>query len=125
MPERQFISEEGVARFLDCNPGLSFVAREGGQLVGAVLCGHDGRRGYIHHLAVSKPYRCQGVGRALAGQCLSALRAAGIHKCHLFVFDDNQEAIAFWKKMGWTQRIELTVMSQYTANATSLLQPTC
>jgi len=105
VPERQFISEEGVARFLDC--------------------GHDGRRGYIHHLAVSKPYRCQGVGRALAGQCLSALRAAGIHKCHLFVFDDNQEAIAFWKKMGWTQRIELTVMSQYTANATSLLQPTC
>jgi ribosomal protein S18 acetylase RimI-like enzyme len=106
-------SEEGVARFLDRNPGLSFVAWDGEHLVGVVLCGHDGRRGYIHHLAVSKPHRRQGLGRALVERCLSALRRAGIGKCHIFVFADNQDTIAFWKKIGWTQRVELimTVVS--------------
>ena len=110
-------SRESIARFLDHNPGLSFVARDSRQLVGVVLCGHDGRRGYIHHLAVSKSHRRRGVGRALADWCLSALRADGIHKCHIFVFDENQKAIAFWKKIGWMQRVDLTVMSQYTVNS--------
>jgi ribosomal protein S18 acetylase RimI-like enzyme len=105
--------EEGVARFLDRNPGLSFVARDGEHLVGAVLCGHDGRRGYIHHLAVSKPHRRKGLGRALVGRCLSALRRDGISKCHIFVFGDNNDTIAFWKNIGWTQRVELIMMSLY------------
>ena len=87
-------SEEGVACFLDRNPGLSFVARDGEHLVGAILCGHDGRRGYIHHLAVSKPHRCQGLGRALVERCLSALRGDGIGKCHIFVFADNQDTVS-------------------------------
>ncbi len=106
-------SEEGVARFLDRNPGLSFIARDGEHLVGAVLCGHDGRRGYIHHLTVSTSHRHQGLGRALVTRCLSALRRAGIGKCHIFVFDDNQDTIAFWKNTGWTQRVELVMMSRY------------
>ena len=107
-------SEEGVVHYLDCNPGLSFVARDGEHLVGAILCGHDGRRGYIQHLAVSQSHRRQGLGRALVERCLSALRRAGIDKCHIFVFADNQDTIAFWKSIGWTQRVELIVMSQYT-----------
>ena len=107
-------SEEGVTRFLARNTGLSFVARDGEHLVGAVLCGHDGRRGYIHHLAVSQSHRRQGLGQALVERCLSALRRGGIDKCHLFVFADNQDTIAFWKSIGWTQRVELVMMSQYT-----------
>ena len=107
-------SEEGVAHYLDCNPGLSFVARDGEHLVGAVLCGHDGRRGYVHHLAVSQSHRRQGLGRALVERCLSALRRVGIDKCHIFVFADNQDTIAFWKSIGWTQRVELVMISQYT-----------
>ena len=107
-------SREGVARFLKRNPGLSFAARDGEHLVGAILCGHDGRRGYIHHLAVSKSHRRRGLGRALVERCLSALRRAGIDKCHIFVFADNQDTIAFWKSIGWAQRVELTMMSQYT-----------
>jgi ribosomal protein S18 acetylase RimI-like enzyme len=107
-------SEEGVARFLARNPGLSFVARDGEHLVGAVLCGHDGRRGYIHHLAVSESHRRQGLGRALVARCLSALRRDGIGKCHIFVFADNQDTLTFWKSIGWTQRVELVMMSQYT-----------
>jgi len=107
-------SEESVARYLERNPGLSFVACDGEHLVGAILCGHDGRRGYIHHLAVSESHRRQGLGRALVERCLSALRQAGIDKCHLFVFADNRDTIAFWKGIGWTQRVELVMMSQYT-----------
>ncbi len=106
-------SEESIARYLDCNPGLSFVAHDGERLVGAVLCGHDGRRGYIHHLAVGKSYRRQGLGRALVDRCLSALRRAEIAKCHIFVFADSQDTVAFWKSIGWTQRVELVMMSRY------------
>ena len=106
-------SEEGVTRFLARNTGLSFVARDGEHLVGAILCGHDGRRGYIHHLAVGKSHRRQGLGRALVERCLSALRRDGIGKCHIFVFADHQDTIAFWKSIGWTQRVELIMMSQY------------
>ena len=106
--------EESIARYLHRNPGLSFVAHDGEQLVGAILCGHDGRRGYIHHLAVSESHRRQGLGRSLVARCLSALRQDGIDKCHIFVFADNQDTIAFWKSIGWTQRVELVMMSQYT-----------
>ena len=106
-------SEESIARYLDRNPGLSFVARDGEHLVGAVLCGHDGRRGYIHHLAVGKSHRRQGLGRALVERCLSALKRDGIGKCHIFVFADKQDTITFWKSIGWTQRVELVMMSQY------------
>ena len=107
-------SEESIAGYLHRNPGLSFVAHDGEHLVGAVLCGHDGRRGYIHHLAVSESHRRQGLGRALAERCLSALRRDGIDKCHIFVFAANRDTSAFWKSIGWTQRVELVMMSQYT-----------
>ena len=95
----------------------SFLAEETGALVGAVLCGHDGRRGYIHHLVVKESHRRQGIGKALVGRCLEALHQANIDKCHLFVFVDNQLAIDFWKQTGWTQRIDLTVMSHYTGDS--------
>jgi ribosomal protein S18 acetylase RimI-like enzyme len=107
-------SEEGIARYLDRNPGFSFVACDGEHLVGAALCGRDGRRGYIRHLAVSKSHRRQGLGRALVEQCLSALRRDGIGKCHIFVFAENQDTLSFWKSIGWTERVELIIMSQYT-----------
>ncbi len=107
-------SEHGIAQFLQRNPGFSFVARDGDQLAGAVLCGHDGRRGFIHHLAVRQSYRRRGVGRALVEACLAVLRRAGIQKCHLFVFADNLDAVAFWERIGWQQRTELVIMSRYT-----------
>jgi ribosomal protein S18 acetylase RimI-like enzyme len=106
-------SRESINRFLERNPGLSFVARDGDQLVGAVLCGHDGRRGYIDHLAVRQSHRRQGIGRALVGRCLYNLMQIGIRKWHLFVQQDNEEAIAFWRKIGWAQRVELVTMSKH------------
>ena len=111
-------SRESTAAYLAHNPGLSFAAHDEGQLVGAVLCGHDGRRGYVHHLAVRRSHRRRGIGRTLADRCLAALRREGIHKCHLFVFSENREAVAFWRKIGWTQRIELVMMSCGVARET-------
>jgi len=109
-------SKEDIARFLERNPGLSFVARDKGQLVGVVLCSHDGRRGYIDQLAVRKSHRRQGIGKGLVDRCLYNLMRSAIHKWHLFILEDNQEAIAFWKKLGWAKRVELATMSQNLDN---------
>lgn len=103
-----------IAKYLQRNPGTSFVALDNGQLVATILCGHDGRRGYIHHLAVRKSYRRMGIGRYLVEKCLEELRLIGIQKCHLFVFGANQEAITFWQRVGFTQRLELSMMSSLT-----------
>lgn len=104
-------SREGIAAFLVRNPGLSFVATENQRVVGAVLCGHDGRRGYIHHLAVASAYRRQGIAHLLVKRCLAALSETGIGKCHLFVFRENRDALTFWQETGWTERTDLYVFS--------------
>ncbi len=105
-------SSKSVRKFLERNPNLSFVALDKGQIIAAALCGHDGRHGYIHNLAVSKSHRGQGIGKSLVGRCMFALTSIGISRCHLYVESDNQGGIAFWKKLGWQQRVELITMSQ-------------
>lgn len=105
-------SRENIRAYLDRNPGMSFVATAGGRVVGAVLAGHDGRRGYIHHLAVHPDGRRQGLGRRLVESCLEALRAAGIGKAHIFVFNANAGGFAFWESAGWTRRSDISVMSR-------------
>ena len=101
-----------VERFLARNPSLCLVAEDGGELVGTALCGHDGRRGYLHHLAVAPDHRRQGLGRALAEKCLAGLKAQGITKCHLFVLGNNAPAIDFWKRLGFASRPDINLMSR-------------
>lgn len=105
---------QAIARFLRRNPGLSFVATHGTQVMGTMLCGHDGRRGLIHHLAVAPACRRMGVGRSLLAAGLDALRAEGIDKCHLLVFRTNHEGIAFWHALAASERTELTLFSLRT-----------
>jgi len=107
-------SKDNLSAFLARNNGLSMVAIDGSELVGALLCGHDGRRGTIHHLAVSSKFRRRGIGQALVESSLEELSKAGIQKCHLFVFSENQDARAFWSQINWTERSELIMMSQYS-----------
>ena len=95
---------------VDCE--RSFVAKDGSTVIGAVLSGHDGRRGYIHHLAVHPDYRRQGIGQQLIDHCFAALLAIGIQKCHLFIFKENQSGIAFWEGTGWSYREDIAVMSK-------------
>jgi N-acetylglutamate synthase len=95
---------------LDSFPGLSRVAVDQAErVVGAVLCGHDSRRGYLHHLAVSTAYRGRGIGHALVDEALECLAKAGLTKCNMFVFDENELAQQFWQRIGWTVRRELVV----------------
>ena len=104
---------QNIAAYLERNPGMSFIALDGEKVIGAILGGHDGRRGYIHHLAVQDDYRRQGIGRKLVEQCLAALQKEGIQKCHLFIFHENEIGITFWKESGWTFRQEIRVMSTH------------
>ncbi len=104
-----------LARFLRRNPGFSQVAEKHGELIGTALCGHDGRRGYIHHLAVDPRYRRAGVGRALLERCLEMLREVKILKCHAFVFEGNPFGALFWQPEGWELRSELAVFSRFLA----------
>jgi ribosomal protein S18 acetylase RimI-like enzyme len=100
-------SREATARYLERNPGFSFVAEEGDTLAGFILSGHDGRRGYLHHLVVAERFRHQGTGRALVEACLDKLEGAGILKSHIAVLTTNAAAISFWEKLGWQRRTDI------------------
>lgn len=108
-------SPEGTAQYLARNPDMSLVARDGERCVGAVLCGHDGRRGYLHHLAVDAAYRELGIGRTLVEMCMERLRAAGIEKCNIWVYTHNGGGRAFWAHNGWHERDDLVVIQRATA----------
>ena len=100
-------SPAGIGRFLDRNPASCFVAEEGGFLNGAILCGHDGRRGYIYHAAVHPDFRRRGIGRALVQSALQALETEGILKAALVVFETNESGNRFWESVGFSQRGDL------------------
>ncbi|WP_374513809.1 GNAT family N-acetyltransferase [Niveibacterium sp.] len=103
-----------MERFLRRNPELSKVAWHNRVMVGAVLVGHDGRSGYIHHLAVACAYRRSGIGRGLIRAALADLDATGIHEVHFFADADNLAGRAFWASLGWRYRSDLLVFSRST-----------
>ncbi len=105
-------SRENLAVFLSRNPGLSFAALEAGRLVGAVLCGSDGRRGFLYHLAVDPAVRRRGTGSRLVQSCLLRLHENGMRKCHIFVMAGNTDGRRFWERIGWVERTDLVVMSR-------------
>jgi ribosomal protein S18 acetylase RimI-like enzyme len=92
---------ETVRQFLARNPGLSRVATDGLSMVGVVLCGHDGRRGHIYHLAVDPAYQGRGIGRRLMNECLERLRRAGLERAIILVACDNPRGRDFWRRTGW------------------------
>jgi len=100
-------SPEGIARFLDRNPNTCFVAEDKGAVVGVIIAGNDGRRGYIYHTAVHPERRKAGIGSALLSRALDALKAEGINKVALVVFSRNETGNAFWEKQGFTAREDL------------------
>ena len=94
-------SREEVSDYLKRNPGLSRVAEVDGVMVGAELCGHDGRRGWIYHLAVAQDQRGRGVGKLLVEDCLDGLRKAGLPRAIILVAGDNPAGHQFWLRNGW------------------------
>ena len=100
-------SREGVERFLKRNPQTSVVAIEDGKIVGAILCGHDGRRGCLYHVCVEPGYRRRGIGKAMVVFCMNALRKEQINKVSLIAFAQNDIGNVFWHHVGWMQREDL------------------
>jgi N-acetylglutamate synthase len=97
-------TREAIAAFLDRNPELSAVALVDATVVGAMLAGHDGRRGYLHHLAVTPTHRGRGIARALIDRALARLTALGIVKCNVFILADNVDGASFWRHAGFGPR---------------------
>ena len=114
-------SREGVERFLRRNPSTSVVARVGGELVGAVLCGHDGRRGCLYHVCVREDFRRKGIGKAMVLFRTDALRAEKINKVSLIAFTSNDAGNAFWKEIGWTRRYDLNTYD-FTLNEENVVR---
>lgn len=100
-------SEENIVRFLKRNPDMSYVAEDDGRIVGAVLCGHDGRRGSLYHVCVAEAYRMRGIGTALAKATTQALAREGINQVSLVAFSTNEAGNRFWQKLGWKLRDDL------------------
>lgn len=100
-------SRPGVEKFLTRNPNTNFVAVDGDKVVGVILSGHDGRRGYIYHAAVDMEYRRHGIGTSLLETVYAALKSEGVNKAALVVFSNNETGNSFWKSRGWEKRTDL------------------
>ena len=94
-------SKEEIEQYILRNPDLSRVAEDGTAIVGVALCGHDGRRGHIYHLAIEPGYQRLGLGKRLVRECLSGLRRSGIRRAIIMVADDNAFGRSFWRRCGW------------------------
>ena len=100
-------SREGIEIFLKRNPTTSVVAEEDGKVVGAILCGHDGRRGCLYHVCVDEAYRMRGIGKSMVVFAMEALKKEKINKVSLIAFTKNDIGNAFWNEIGWTKRHDL------------------
>lgn len=104
-------SRESTKKYLERNPGLSFAAETDDEIIGCVMCGHDGRRGYLQHLVVKDQFREQGIGQRLVEKAIKALADIGILKTHLFVLSDNKIGNEFWQNRGWKLRGDICTYS--------------
>ena len=95
--------QRGIAQFLERNPGLSRVAMDGSAVIGVALCGHDGRRGHIYHLAVDPDYQGRRLGKRLLHECLDSLRRVGLERAIIMVANDNPRGRGFWLRYGWEE----------------------
>lgn len=113
-------SREGVDHFLKRNPTTSVVCEQDGKIVGAILCGHDGRRGCLYHVCVQKDKRRHGIGKSMVVFCMEALRKEHINKVSLIAFTKNDVGNAFWNSIGWTKREDLNYYD-FTLNKENII----
>ena len=104
-------SEDEFGSYLRRNKGMSFICKDGRIIIGTILCGHDGRRGFIYHLAVDKNYRNMSVAKTLIDKSIKVLRSQGIKRCMLMADNINESAKSFWTKMNWRKRDDLQMFS--------------
>ena len=117
-------SREGIDRFLKRNPTTSVVAVDDGKIIGAILCGHDGRRGCLYHVCVDENDRMRGIGNSMVVFAMEALKKEKINKVSLIAFTKNDIGNAFWNEIGWTKRQDLNYydFTLNEANITAFIQ---
>lgn len=108
-------SRDGIEKFLIRNPDTCFVAETEENIVGVIIVGNDGRRGYIYHTAVSPEYRRQGIAGRLVDTALLALKRCGVNKAALVVFDRNEAGNRFWENRGFIVREDLVYRNKAMA----------
>ncbi len=113
-------SKEGIERFLKRNPETCFVAEESGKIIGVIMAGNDGRRGYIYHTAVSPDYRNKGIATELVKKTMNTLKNLGINKTALVVFSENSVGNAFWEKVGFNLREDLSYRNKTITEMTRI-----
>ena len=109
-------SKDGIARFLERNPETCFVAMDGEKLIGVIMAGHDGRRGYIYHTAVSPEHRRRGIAKRLTEAAVNVLKGFGISKVALLVFERNKDGNEFWERLGFTAREDVVYRNKELAD---------
>ena len=100
-------SRDGIKKYIDRNPHTSFVAEQENEIIGVILGGHDGRRGFLIHACVAAEHKRRGIGRKLADAALEALKKEGITKVALVAFEKNEDGNNFWERIGFTARPDL------------------
>lgn len=113
-------SKDGIEKYLVRNPNTCFVAEKGGKIIGVILSGHDGRRGYIHHTAVAESEQRSGIGTTLLSAAIEALRHEGINKVALVVFGENEKGNTFWERQGFIIRNDLIYRNKAIADFTRI-----
>lgn len=113
-------SRDGIEKYLYRNPNTCFVAENENEIIGAIMSGHDGRRGFIYHISVKVSQRGQGIGRALLESVMNALKSEGIHKVALVVFSENEIGNAFWEKCGFVSREDLAYRNKNISELTRI-----
>jgi N-acetylglutamate synthase len=109
-------SRAGIEKYLKRNPKSCFVAVKAGKIVGAILSGHDGRRGFIYHTAVAESERNQGIGKDLVAAALASLQKEGIRKVAFVVMRENEIGNAFWENLGFEDRKDLIYRNKVITN---------
>lgn len=104
-------SKEEVERMLQLNPDLFLIGKIDEKIIGVVMGGFDGRRGYVHHLAIDPKYQKKGFGKMLVDELMKKFREKKVHKVHLFIEKRNNDVITFYQKLGWEMRNDLVMMS--------------
>jgi N-acetylglutamate synthase len=105
---------DAISAFLQHNSGFSAVALDAaGKIIGAVLCGHNGRAGALYHLAVANEHRGRGIAQALLAYCFAKLTEANIPRCNIFVYNDNDEGNRFWLRNDFVDPSDWKVMQKH------------
>ena len=100
-----------LSAFLDKNRGLNFIAVINNDIIGTILCGNDGRRGYLYHVFVLPEFRKKNIGKKLVYTCIEKLKEEHITKCHAMIFNHNITGKTFWEKIGFKFREDIGIMS--------------